>query len=86
MIADRRGHQPDVIRRAIQPLRVALQAAVDAEVFPANPSGRVRTPSVRHKAMRVLTVNQVETLAEAISHPVFKVAGNGASGTFRASS
>ena len=63
------GQRPDVIRRAIAPLRGACQMAVAHRAIRADPTAGVHLPAARVREMIVLTVAQVEALAETIGQP-----------------
>ncbi|MHB1504871.1 MAG: tyrosine-type recombinase/integrase [Acidimicrobiales bacterium] len=78
------GHQPDVIRRSVDVLRMALAAALADGVIAANPVAGIHLPRPPRHDMRPLTVEQVEALADAIAHPDLKPGGNGAKPTGRA--
>ena len=72
------GAQPDVIRRALDPLRAICRLAVTEGALGADPTAGVRHPRQPKRVLTVLTVEQVERLAREIEHPVFKPAGHGA--------
>ncbi len=72
MIAD--GVHPDVIRRAIDPLRAICHLAVEGGALGTDPTARVRLPRPPKRVLTVLTVAQVEALAHEIEHPVFRPA------------
>ena len=72
------GQKPDRIRLNMVALRNTLNVAVDANVLGANPTIGVKRPQSKSHEMHPLTVEQIEALAEAISHPELKPGGNGA--------
>lgn len=72
------GAQPDVLRRALEPLQAICRLAVEEGALGADPTAGVRLPRQPKRALTVLTVEQVEALAREIEHPVFKPAGHGA--------
>ena len=49
-----------------------LRQAVEDGLIPANPASRVRTPNTERRAIRILTVEEVEALADA-SDPRYRV-------------
>ncbi len=75
------GTKPDVIRLSMIALRCACKTAVTAGIIPANPVSEISLPRREQREMCPLTIEQVEALAEAISHPEIKQAGNGAHST-----
>ncbi len=70
--------KPDVIRRSLNALRQTLVVAVTAGIISTNPATGIHIPRPPRRVMYPLTIEQVEALAEAISHPTLKTAGNGA--------
>ena len=72
------GAQPDVLRRALEPLRAICRLAIEEGALGADPTTRVRLPRQPKRALTVLTVAQVEALAHEIEHPVYRPAGHGA--------
>jgi integrase len=49
-----------------------LRQAVEDSLIPANPASRVKTPSTERRAIRILSVEQVEALADAFD-PRYRV-------------
>lgn len=45
-----------------------LRQAVEDGLIPANPASRVKTPSTQRRAIRVLSVDEVEALADAFDN------------------
>lgn len=72
------GYSPASIRHATGTLSRVLALAVEAGALATNPCERLRLATPRPSEIRVLTSAQVERLAHAIEHPVFKPAGHGA--------
>ena len=72
------GAQPDVVRRAVDPLRAICRLAIEEGALGADPTTRVRLPRPPKRHLTVLTVEQVEALAREIEHPVYRPAGHGA--------
>lgn len=72
------GHQPDVVRLAVAALRSTIKTAVTAGLLPANPASAVSLLRNQRHEMHPLTVDEVEALAEAISHPELRPGGHGA--------
>ena len=72
------GAQPDVIRRALVPLRAICRLAIAEGALGADPTAGVRHPRQPKRVLTVLTVEQVERLAREIEHPVYRPAGCGA--------
>lgn len=69
---------PATVRQSAVVLRLVLGTAVAHDAIAVNPVSGLRLGAARRIEPRFLTVLEVEALAEAISHPAFKVAGNGA--------
>jgi len=77
------GYKPDLVRLAVTALRSSLKAALVAGVLSANPVSAVSLPRGRPHEMHPLTVEQIEALAEAISHPEQRPEGRGVWGQAR---
>ena len=78
------GLSATTVRHIVGVLGRVLALAVDSEAIPVNPCTSLRLPSPRRQhEMRFLSVEQVEALAEAITHPKIRPAGNGARSTRR---
>ncbi len=72
------GARADVIRLSMVALRSTLKTALLAGILQTNPATGVSIPHRRNHEMHPLTIEQIEVLAEAISHPTLRPAGNGA--------
>lgn len=73
-----KGYSTASIRHGTGTLARVLALAVESGAIPTNPCDRLRLATPRPAEIRVLTTVQVEALAHAIEHPVFKPAGHGA--------
>jgi integrase len=72
------GCKPDVIRCSVDALRLSCKAALEAGIISTDPVIGISLPRRPKREMHPLTVEQIEALAEAISHPELKPGGNGA--------
>ena len=72
------GQKPDRIRLNMVALRNTLNVAMSANALRVNPTIGIKRPQSKSHEMHPLTVEQIESLAEAISHPELKPSGNGA--------
>ena len=72
------GLAPRTIQLAAASLSGTCQTAVEHGGIRANPASRLRVGGRRRREPRFLTVGQVEAVAEAITHPPRRPAGNGA--------
>ena len=72
------GCKPDVIRCSVDALRLSCKAALEAGIISTNPVIGISLPRRPKREMHPLTIEQIEALAEAISHPELKPGGNGA--------
>jgi integrase len=74
LVADLLAH--DVGARTVQLVHQTasrvLRQAVEDGLIPANPASRVKTPSTERRAIRILTVEEVEALADAFD-PRYRV-------------
>ncbi len=72
------GCKPDVIRCSVDALRLSCKAALEAGIISTDPVIGISLPRRPKREMHPLTIEQIEALAEAISHPELKPGGNGA--------
>lgn len=61
--------RPDVIRRALAPLRGAYRLAVDHEATRTDPTAGVHTPTPPKRDLTMLSIVDIEALATAIQGP-----------------
>ncbi|MHB8262364.1 MAG: tyrosine-type recombinase/integrase [Acidimicrobiales bacterium] len=69
---------PTLTRSTYTVLRIILRAAVVADVISKNPCIAIPLPRSRRVQQEILTIAQIEQLAEAITYPHRKTAGNNA--------
>ena len=67
------GLSPATVRGVHATLYQALSAAVDQGLMPANPAGQVEPPKVSHKAMHILSQEQMEIFLETTDqNPIWR--------------
>jgi len=77
------GAAPGTIAGTRKVLRLVLATAVGAKAILANPCDGVRVPRSARSEMQFLGHEEVEALAQAISHPAVRAAGHGATPHWR---
>jgi len=66
------------VRHAVGTLQRILRFAVEHEALPSSPIERLRLPTPKPAKVKPLTVQEVESLAEAIESPEYALGGHGA--------